>query len=108
MALRDADVDALGAALAMDRVDEQPEVRGLDAALGRDVRVLRRVDEMRLRRLNRELGPRLSRGERLDGTASEPFGWAVAMIALSGQAETQAMQPTHCSAMNCGICGERR
>ncbi len=39
--------------------------------------------------------------------ASEPFGCAVAMMALSGQALTHAMQPTHFSAMKAGISGER-
>src|SRR5450756_2642569 len=39
--------------------------------------------------------------------ASEPLGWAVAMMALSGQALTQAMQPTHFAAARAGINGER-
>jgi hypothetical protein len=43
----------------------------------------------------------------LIAAASEPSGWAVAKMALSGQALTQAMQPTHCSATNCGISGDR-
>src|ERR1035437_5082876 len=39
--------------------------------------------------------------------ASEDFGCAVARMALSGQALTQAMQPTHWSATNLGIIGDR-
>ena len=34
-------------------------------------------------------------------------GTATARMAVSGQALTHAMQPTHCSAMNSGMCAER-
>ena len=35
-----------------------------------------------------------------------PAGCAVAKMALSGQADTHAMQPTHFSAISCGMRGD--
>ena len=99
---RRADFHALGAALAVVRVDEEAEVGAFEALLGGHVAVLGRVDEVRTWP-SRRRGPGSAGWRRKPSIAlaSEPLGWAVAMMALSGQALTQAMQPTHFSASNC-------
>ena len=100
MAERRADLDALGAALAVDRVDEDAERARLDALAWRARRrtscVVREVARGRSVAASGRLG--LVGGERLDARRRAPAparrcrGWP-----LSGQALTQAMQPTHLS-----------
>ena len=105
-----AHLDALGAALAVDRVDEDPEGRRLEAAPRRHVAVLlvvwtkwdraRRGGDVRLGLAG---GERRDRARRAPTRARRCQGSRV-----SGQALTQAMQPTQRSAMNCGSRGASR
>src|ERR1035437_9652205 len=66
VALDHAYVPALGAALAVGRVDEEAEVGPLDALLGRHVAVLGSVDEVRPCGRLGQLWVRLGGRERLD------------------------------------------
>jgi hypothetical protein len=74
VALGVAHLDALRAALAVDRVDEQAERRGLEAATGRDVGVLRRPGEPLACRANGDLGLGLRGGMGRDRGAEHRFG----------------------------------
>ena len=66
VAQRRAHLHALGTALAVVWVDEDSKVGRLDAPLGRDVGVLRGVDEVRSGGLRGQRRVRLLRGERVD------------------------------------------
>ena len=66
VALGHANVHALGAALAVVRVDEEAEVGALDALLGGHVAVLGGVDEVLPGRLGGQRRVRLGGGERVD------------------------------------------
>jgi len=85
VALGQADVDALGAALAVQRIDEEPEVRRLEAALGGHVGVLGGVDEVLLRRLGGPARVRLAGRERLDRGGQGGLWLGRATMALSGR-----------------------
>ncbi len=63
---------------------KRPKSRRLDAALGGDVGVLGRVDEVGLGRLGGQRRVRLAGRESVDRVASEPFGWAVAIDGAVG------------------------
>ena len=74
MAQRRTYLDALGAALAVDRLDEDPEARRFEAALRGDLRVLGCMDEMCLCRLTGNVWRALLGGERGDALREVSLG----------------------------------
>ncbi len=66
MSQRRAHLDALGAALAVERLDEDPECGRFESVLGRYLGVLLRADEMRSDAFLGHCWRRLCLGERRD------------------------------------------
>ena len=108
VAERGADLDALGAALAVDGVDEEAEGAAVEAATRR---AHRRTSPCRAKcvpcRSAALRGLRLVGGEGLDARLRAASGWTVAEDRGVGARADAGHAPDAGSAMNCGMRGAR-